>query len=210
MKTSHSSAIGLLTILLAACTANSQDLLEDVTEGTSSASSEAHASPVISERVLPGGILEIGNASAPLSMSLTINHDSPYSRQFHSTHMPMLEKEYISKGLLKMSIFATSFDKYPDSLEHARKLMCATKQGKGFAMHNLLMSGSKTLLPANIDRPAFETCLTADETNADLIAQAEGNMGEDLHVVPLYYINGARFTGVPTWADLRGALNATR
>lgn len=206
MKTLRTLATGALLVTLAACTAQSQDILEDVTEGGSSSSaSSANATGEIGERMLPGGVLEIGEVSAPVAMSLLINHDSPYSRQFHVL-MPALEREFVSKGLLKMEIHAIAFDKYPDSVAHARKLMCAGKQGKGRVMHDLLMGGSEISLPAGLDKAAFDACLNADETTADIIAQGEANNSGEPAVVPTYVINGKTFKGVPTEADLMGAI----
>ncbi len=203
----RSIATGALLIALAACTVQSQDILEDVTDGSSSSASSASASAEIGERMLEGGILEIGSASAPVTMSLSINHDSPYSRQFHAL-MPILERNYVSTGKLKIDVFTVAFEKYPDSVLHARKLICAGKQGKGRLMHDLLMSGSELSLPAGTDKAAFDLCLNSDETTADIIAQGEASNTGEPKVVPTYVINGKTFTGVPTEADLLGAIRS--
>jgi len=144
-----------LSLVLAACSqANSQDVPGDMT-GSGSVASAVSSAAVIGERVLSGGILEIGSVGADVTMDLYVNHDSKYSRQFHS-FMPMLEREFVGKGVLKMRIIPVSFDKYPESGRHANMLLCAARQGRGMAMHGLLMGGSQTLVPAGIDRPAFD------------------------------------------------------
>lgn len=206
VKKLHLLAIGAFSVLLAACTVSSQDILEDVTEGSSSASSEAVATEA-GERLLPEGILEIGNANARVTLRLFMNHDSPYSRAFHA-HMPLLQTDFIAKGDLKVQIVPVAFKKYPESDAHARRLICAAAQGKGLAMHGLLMTGGETLVPLGINRPSFDACLQDALTTASVASLAAIAANENVTVVPTYTIDGDRFTGVPTAADLLGAMRS--
>jgi len=194
----RSLATGALLIALAACTVQSQDILEDVTEGnaSSSSSSDTLLSQSLEQPFQDG--VEIGRAGASLAMDLFLNYDSPYSRQFHAL-MPLLHTNFIEKGTLKVRIFPTAFAKYPESARKAAMLRCAAAQGKGAAMHGLLITGTETLLPAGTDRAAFDAC-TAQAAPAST-AQQRG-----VTVVPTYVINGKTFTGVPTEADLLGAI----
>lgn len=200
MRRAHPLIIGLLGIVVAACSqANGQDILEDVTGSSASASSVSSA-PSVSERLLPGDVLQVGNANAPVTMRLFVNHDSPYSRRFQG-FMPMLEREFLSKGMLKIDIVPVAFKKYPDSKKHADMLLCAARQAHGLAMHSLLMSGTQTLLPAGMDKAAYDACLAA-QAGVSPAATAE------ITLVPTYVIDGRSFTGVPSEADLAGAIRA--
>ena len=199
MKRLRPFAIGVLSIALAACTVQSQDILEDVTEGGSSSSSSDVASIHTTERPINDG-LEIGAADAPLAMDLFLNYDSPYSRQFH-TLMPLLETNFIEKGTVKVRIYPAPFAKYPDSARKAAMLRCAAGQGKGVAMHGLLITGSETLLPAGTDRALFDACVAQP-------APVSTAKERGVTVVPTYVIDGQTFTGVPTEADLLGAIRS--
>lgn len=188
-----------LALVLAACSqANSQDVPGDMT-GSGTVASSSSSAAAIGERVLSGGILELGNAGAAVTMDLYVNHDSRYSRRFHS-FMPMLEREFVEKGALKIRIIPVSFDKYPESGRHANMLLCAARQGRGRAMHGLLMGGSQTLVPSGIDRAAFDAC----------VSQAAPTSPEDIAAVPTYVIDGTVFKGVPTEADLVGSIEQAR
>jgi protein-disulfide isomerase len=193
-------ATGALLVVLAACTVQGQDILEDVTDEASSSSvSSDSASNQLGERPVNDGV-EIGGANAPVTMDLFLNYDSPYSRQFH-TLMPALQVNFIEKGTLKLRIFPAAFAKYPDSAKKASMLRCAAAQGKGLAMHGLLITGSETLLPAGMDRAVHESCMSQPAPVVASTAQERG-----VTVVPTYVINGKTFTGVPTEADLLGAI----
>lgn len=207
MRKAHPFAIGILTVMVAACTAQGQDILEDVTDGSSSSTSSAQATAAPQERTLSGGILEVGSAAADVTVRLFVNHDSPYSRQFHAL-IPLLQTEYIAKGTVKLQIVPVAFKKYPQSDRHARMLVCAGAQGKGWAMHSLLMSGTDTLVPAGVDRARYETCLQNAATTASVTALASVASEDRVTVVPTYVIDGKKYSGAPTEADLRGALDA--
>lgn len=198
--------IAFLSIAVAACSqANGQDILEDVTDGSSSSASSAASSAItVGERVLSGGILEIGNANANVTMELFVNHDSRYSRQFHA-FMPLLQKEFVDKGTLKIDIVPVAFQKYPNSQKQATMMLCAAAQGRGMAMHSLLMGGTLTLVPAGVDKAAFDTCMARPSTPSTYAAS------RNVTQVPTYVINGKRFMGLPTEADLVGSIkNASR
>lgn len=197
MKSLHLLAIGAFSVLLAACTVKSQDILEDVTDGSSSSASSAETASQTLERPFADG-LEIGRAGAPIAMDLFINYDSPYSRQFQ-TLMPALQTNFIDKGTLKLRVFPAAFSKYPESAKKAAMLRCAAAQGKGVAMHGLLITGTETLLPAGTDRAAFDACVAQP-------APASTAKDRGVTLVPTYAIGGETFTGVPTEADLLGAI----
>lgn len=190
-----------LALFLAACTVGVQDATDRLAQTPSSSSSSVRSAAV------PEGMPEAGSADAPVTLRLFVNHDSPYSRQFHA-HMPMLEREFIGKGTVKLQIVPVAFAKYPDSERHARMLLCAAAQGKGMAMHGLLMTGSETLLPADTDRQAYESCMTDAGTAARVAAFEAFAEEEGITLVPTYDINGKRFVGLPTEADLRGSIEA--
>jgi len=207
VKTLRLFATGLLTVAVAACTAQGQDILEDVTDGASSSSTSSAQTAATQERTLSGGTLEIGSSSADVTLRLYVNHDSPYSKQFHA-FLPLLQEDYVSKGTVKLQIIPVAFKKYPQSDRHARMFVCAEAQGKGWAMHSLLMSGTDTLVPVGIDRTRYEACLQDAGTTAAVASLAAVAKEEEVTVVPTYEINGERFTGVPTEADLRGVIDA--
>ena len=49
----------------------------------------------LAERALSGGLLEIGDQKASVTMTLFFNHDSPYSRRFFQELLPMLTRDFI-------------------------------------------------------------------------------------------------------------------
>ncbi|MBI3331381.1 thioredoxin domain-containing protein [Candidatus Peregrinibacteria bacterium] len=170
-------------------------------------------SGAIAERILETGILEIGNREAPLVLLLFTNHSCRYCRQFQEDLYPLLLKEFIEPGVLRLQVTVLPLQKYPQSRMALTSILCAAHQGKGAAMHNLLFS-----IPINqqsilaeieewpMDRDLFRSCQN-DPVIGLRIAELE-SLARSLHVtlVPTFFLNGEKFVGLPDAAELRGRI----
>ncbi len=169
----------------------------------------------ISERLLPSGMLEIGNREAPHTMMLITEHHCDYCRDFLMEHIPVLEKEYIAKGMLRLSIAILPLKKYAGSSEASSALFCAGRQSKGWPMHLLLsnrtsMDRSSLLSYARelkIDEKMFGECLADPITLTMLDTEHAWLRSLGVTEVPTYFIDGKRYTGLPYAADLEGQLS---
>lgn len=167
-------------------------------EGTSGTG----AVTAIAERMLPGGMLEIGKADAPASLLVFTNHSCAYCRQFHRDQLPRLMAEYVAEGTLRITLVPFALQKYSDSERHAALALCAGKQGRGRAMHDALFGG------ADGDAAGLETCMMDPATAADLKAQRSWAHAMGVELIPTFIIDGDRITGLPEYPDLRGLIDA--
>src|SRR3990167_3529180 len=94
----------------------------------------------IEERLLPGGILEIGSSDAPVALLLFTNHACRYCQDFHQTLLPVLFADYVYAGKLRIDLVPFGMKKYQDSESSATAAYCAAMQGKGLPLHDLLFS----------------------------------------------------------------------
>jgi protein-disulfide isomerase len=169
----------------------------------------------ISERLLPSGMLEIGNREAPHTIMLITEHHCDYCRDFLIEHIPVLEKEYIAKGMLRLSIAILPLKKYAGSSDASAALFCAGRQGKGWPIHLLLsnrtsMDRSSLLSYARelkIDEKTFGECLADPVTLEMQSTQHAWLRSLGVTEVPTYFIDGKRYTGLPYAADLEGQLS---
>ncbi|MFA7681978.1 MAG: thioredoxin domain-containing protein [Candidatus Peribacteraceae bacterium] len=168
----------------------------------------------IAERLLPNGILDIGDPDAPVTMLLFTEHHARYTRPFENDHFPQLLEEFIVPGTLRLQIAILPLKKFPNSQTAATGLLCAAMQNKGLPMHHTLSQRleEERLAPEiyaeelGLDMKMFNECMTNEET-ARMLEQQKAWAGSlDVTLVPTFFLNGERHVGLPNYADLRGMI----
>lgn len=167
----------------------------------------------VEERVLSGGILEIGSADAPLTVTVFLHPESPYSQEFQRSRMPALLSEFVARGLVNVHAFILPIKKYASSAFAGRAVSCAMAQGKGYPALNLLVGNGRTELTDDdladlaLERTSYVPCM---QTGTDDPLATSGHAAAlwNVTLVPSYVIDGETFTGLPTEADLFGAVRA--
>lgn len=219
------SVIGLLAVLfISACTLpseqTSQSAQETESEGESPAEEktlepESLTGSTLPERLLSSGLLELGNRDAPHTMLLITEHHCSYCRRFLTEHMPMLEQQFLATGKLRLTIAILPLKKYSGSSEMSVALLCAGKQNRGFSMHRLLfqraasdrtsfLSYAKEL---KLDEKLYGECLESEEAAMMVGEQQSWLRSLSVSVVPTYFLDGKKYTGLPYGADLEGQLH---
>lgn len=153
--------------------------------------------------MLPSGMLEIGHPQAPVAFTLFTHHSCAYCRTFDAMLTDRILTEFVERGRVRLTVVPVPLQKYPESTEQMLLLSCATKQGKGWAMHRALFDGQPSeerLRAMEIDGDALETC-TASSDNDRLLPPST------VTLVPSYAINDTLYTGLPEWPELRGQIN---
>ncbi len=114
--------------------------------------------------------------------------------------MPRLNAEFIQPGLLRLTIVSVPLQKYPQSDTQAHTAICGVLAGSGADVHQFLFSGRTAF-------PALASCLANDDVLQNIMAiQHQVIQSLNVTLVPTYFINGTRYTGLPEFADLRGQL----
>jgi len=176
---------------------------------------------IITERVLPTGSMEIGAADAPVSLVLFTNHFCAYCRDFHEELMPRLMADYVTPGKVRVTVVPFLLQKYTESDPAALSFICGAAQGKGLAMHDLLFrervnspAFRTALTEIKVDGAQLQTCMESDGARSTVDALQSVAHSLNVSLVPAYFIDGTKFTGLPEYADMRGqieeALNPQR
>lgn len=165
------------------------------------------------ERLLQSGTLEIGEYDAPVSMILFVNFQSEYSKQFHQQYFSRLMTDVVRTGKVRIAVIPVELKKYPESRHLAGLLLCASQQGKGWAMNDVLYKEApdsaafKTALTElHIEVAGLETCAKDPTTQTMLSNQQQFVSTQQVNLVPSYALNGKMYTGLPDYADLRGQI----
>ncbi len=168
----------------------------------------------IVERLLPSGLIEIGDRDASIVLLMFTEHHCRYCKNFYHEHFPMLLDDFINKGKLKLQIGILPLRKYTNSQSAAIGLLCAATQGKGIPMHELLFTlGAKdreTLMSEaatlELDLELFAQCLDSPDTAKTVERQKSLARTLDVTLVPTFFLNGKKSVGLPQYSDLRGMI----
>ncbi len=192
-------AISAFLVLLSGCTAPKVPVQQMPSSMSGTEMSTSSASTSVPATV--SGALTLGASNAPVSMLLFMNYNSPYSVDFERVLMPRLDAEFIQPGHLRITIVSVPLQKYPQSDSQAHAVICGVLAGSGADVHRFVFSG-RTAFPALAD------CLENDDVLQNMMAiQHEVIRSLDVSLVPTYFIDGVRYTGLPEFADLRGQIN---
>lgn len=167
----------------------------------------------VEERTLSGGILEIGSVDARTEMTVFLHPQSPYSQEFQRSRMPRLVADMVARGMLRIRLHVLPIKKYAGSAFAARAVSCAAAQGEGYPAFDLLTREGRTdlseadLTDMSLDPTLYRSCI---QTGTDDPLAVAGATAESMNVtlVPSYVINGDLHVGLPTEADLMGAVRA--
>lgn len=190
-----------------------KDQAEEIGEVTASATEETSKITIV-ERLLPTGVIEIGDRNAPVVLMMFTEHHCRYCKEFYAEHFPLLHQDYIEQGKLRLQISILPLRKYVRSENAAISLLCAATQGKGIPMHELLFEigakdrESQLSLAAtlDLDTELFHKCLDSPDTMRTLERQKSLARSLDVTLVPTLFLNGEKSVGLPYYTDLRGMI----
>lgn len=167
----------------------------------------------VEERTLSGGVLEIGHARAGLVMDVFVNVESPYAREFQRSRLPAVIGEFVEKGLARIRFHILPIEKYAGSAESARAIACAAGQGKGYPVLDLLFREERTtpiqedVTELELDAVLYLSCVQT-QRNDPLAPARAAAAKHGVTLVPAYVIDGEVFVGLPSEADLLGAVRS--
>lgn len=166
----------------------------------------------LASRFLSSGILETGQADAPLTLTVVTEYHCTYCYEFHRDYMDRLQEDFIDRGILKVQHLIFPLEKYPNGPDTQKAMYCAGKVGKGEAMHHLLFTRPSkhrsSLLEyaeeLGLDKTMFNECMDSEETAGVLQKQADALAQLEIDFVPTFVLLGKQQVGLPIYPDLRG------
>jgi protein-disulfide isomerase len=167
-------------------------------------------------RFLQSGILEVGIADAPHTLTVFTDYHCRYCYEFQALYMPKIRERYIVPGHLKVRFVIQPLTKYQHSLATRQALLCAGAQGKGISMHEFL-TGTSNRSPATIaaaldslgiESNVFGSCLTSDVIEQQSTLQTEVMQTLGITLVPTFILDNEVTTGLPLYPDLAGWIDA--
>lgn len=158
----------------------------------------------LAEALLPTGFLSIGNADAPVTLLLWTHPSCRYCQEFLDRQLPRLTEDFLRPGTVRLQIGFLPLRKYPQSQTQAASFLCAAAQGKGFPTLLGLFEGSTEEM--SVAKVSFNECMTSPRTQELLTLHASLARALDVTLVPTFFLNGEKMTGLSDYPDLRGAI----
>jgi protein-disulfide isomerase len=150
-----------------------------------------------------------GSAAAPITIYEMSDFQCPWCARFTLETMPLLEREYIATGKVRLIFVNFPLPMHPNAGPAAELAMCAARQDKFWAVHDLLYRHQddwKDLREpatyflgladsAGASRDAMVECLRSGATRPMVQRDAEGAARAGAHSTPSFWIEGGILAG---------------
>jgi protein-disulfide isomerase len=163
-----------------------------------------------------------GSANAPVTVFEMADFQCPVCGRFAREIMPALEREYVATGKVKWVYVNFPLPMHPNAEPAAELAMCAARQGRFWAIHDLLYRHQEqwsdlhepaayflTLADsAGADREPLVRCLRTNATRDLVKADADGSVRSGASGTPNFYIEGGIVRGMQPLPVFRQILDS--
>lgn len=165
----------------------------------------------------------MGRADAPVTVYEMSDFQCPYCREFALNTMPALEREYVQTGKVRFIYINLPLTQiHPNSAAAAEVAMCAARQNRFWAVHDLLFQRqgrwAKQEEPgpylvalgdsAGLDHAKLLDCLTAKATQPEIQADVKVALRAGANSTPTFYIEGGLLEGAAPVEVFRQVLDS--
>lgn len=157
-----------------------------------------------------------GHLDAPVTVYEMADFQCPACRMFAVTVLPTLEREYIQTGKVRwvfINFPLTSI--HPNAAAAAEVAVCAGRQGRFWALHDVLyqqqddwakLAQPRTALialaqRAGTDKTKLLACLEEGGARKEVELDAQRAARSGAHATPSFYIEGGLLEGAPYTPD---------
>jgi protein-disulfide isomerase len=164
-----------------------------------------------------------GRADAPITIYEMSDFQCPYCRQFALETMPALAREYIQPGKVRLIYINLPMTHiHPHAAAAAEVATCAARQGKFWAVHDLLFlrqpqwaaqqEPSHYLVAladsAGVDHAKLVRCVSSKAIGAAIDADVAAAVRAGATSTPTFYIEGGLIEGAAPVAVFREVLDS--
>jgi len=163
-----------------------------------------------------------GSPTAPVTVYEISDFQCPYCAEFALQTMPVLEREYVATGRVRLIFVNWPLPMHRNAEPAAELAMCGARQGKFWQLHDLLYRnqerwaglvepGSYFLQlgdSAGANRDSLVACLRAGAVRNIVRSDAEGAVRSGAHSTPTFYIEGGLLVGAQPAEVFRTVLDS--
>jgi protein-disulfide isomerase len=163
-----------------------------------------------------------GSPAAPVTVYEMSDFQCPYCARFWRETLPILEREYVSTGRVRLVYVNFPLPMHRNAVPAAELAMCAAQQQKFWPVHDLLYRHqarwSNLSEPgpfflalgdsAGADRERLVECLRTGATRELVRSDANGSLQTGARSTPSFYIEGALMVGAQPVEVFRAVLDS--
>ncbi len=137
------------------------------------ASSTSRAAASVPDSVRQNALLERadrariqGDTAARVWIIEVSDFECPFCRQWHAETYPILLKEYITPGIVRMAYVNFPLGQHPHALPAAEAAMCAAAQDKFWQMHDAIFDTQQKWVATSDAMPTYDSLAVSLGVNA--------------------------------------------
>ena len=157
----------LATVLLAACRSSDGKARSAPAAGSSAGGAIAPAAQM-SDSARQNALLERadrariqGDTAAKVWIVEVSDFECPFCRQWHEETYPIIQRDFIRTGVVRMAYVNFPLGQHPHALPAAEAAMCAAAQDRFWPMHDAIFNTQKTWVPLPDAMPMYDSLATA-------------------------------------------------
>jgi protein-disulfide isomerase len=170
----------------------------------------------------------LGDAEAPITIFEASDFQCPYCRDFWSETLPIIERDYIRTGKVRLIFLNFPITQIHPNAAAAHELaMCAAVQDRFWPVHDLLYRyqaqweglGQPTSYfmaladSAGLHREELDTCLETGSVRRLILEEAQAAWQAGIRSTPSFVIEGGLLTGaqpIAVWRPILDSLVAAK
>jgi protein-disulfide isomerase len=164
-----------------------------------------------------------GRPDAPVTVYEMSDFQCPYCRDFALHTMPVLDREYVQTGKVRLVYINLPLTQlHPHALAAAELAMCAARQRKFWPVHDLLferqdgwahVADARAVLlalgdSAGLDHGPLLRCFRSEAPRAAIVADSLRAARAGAHSTPTFYIEGGLLEGAAPVEVFRQVLDS--
>lgn len=164
-----------------------------------------------------------GRRTAAVTVYEISDFQCPFCRAFALETMPVLEREYLATGKVRLVYITLPLTSvHPNAVAAAEIALCAARQNRFWPLHDLLFrhQDAWASLPkprayllalgdsARLDRAKLTRCVTSRATAPEVEADAARARRAGARSTPTFYIEGGLIEGAPPIGVVRAVLDS--
>ena len=163
-----------------------------------------------------------GDSAAKIIVLEISDFQCPYCKSFHDSTYPALRTNYVDNGRARMAYVNLPLRMHENAWPAAEAAMCASVQGKFWAMHDSLFDAqarwstmakpdtmfARLARTMALDGTAFTSCQTSHATRPLIASDAERAGSIGISGTPAFIIGDSALSGAQPYAEFKRVLDA--
>jgi protein-disulfide isomerase len=158
----------------------------------------------------------LGDEKAPVTIIEYSDYQCPFCERFFTETEPLIRKEYIETGKVKMIYRDFPLPSHPYALPAALAANCAKDQGKFWAYHDVIFKKQNELgnldyiqvakdLGLNVNE--FKSCFDSKKYNSKIQKDYEEGSSIGVNGTPTFFINGRQVVGAQPYESFKTVID---